>query len=199
MELTDVQRALLQRAAQTLLNQPDYAHPLKALAELSSRDVTEEIKRRRRMFVNANREVQDLGSALLSPEAALYWKDAQRVLAHGKLVLDRGSRKMEKSHSLACEALEEHFDERVPDADRSKFVRYDPNRPDLWDDRWHACVDWYFPLLRRDLQTAKAIANPMGKAQLDVLRELLAEPIVSVDQTDRQRLMDRVAALRRGE
>lgn len=199
MELTNVQRALLQRAVQTLLDQPEYAHPLKALAELSSRDVTDEIKRRRGMYVSANREVEELGPALLSPEAALYWKEAQRVLAHGNLVLARGSRKMEKSHSRACEALEERFDERVPNSDKPKFVRYDLNRPDLWDDRWHACVDWYFPLLRQDLQTAKVIANPMGQAQLDVLRELLAEPVASVDQTERQRLLERVAELRRGE
>ena len=197
MELTDVQRALLQRAIQTLLDQPEYAHSLKVLAETSSRDVTDEIKRRHSMYVSANREVEKLGPNILSPGAALYWKEAQRVLAYGNLVISRGSRKMEKSHSKKCEALEERFDERVPDSDKPKFVRYDLDRPDLWDDRWHACVDWYFPLLRHDLRSAKVVANPMGKAQLDVLHEILAERDVGVDQAEQQRLMERIAALRR--
>lgn len=193
MEMTDVQRALFQRAIESLLTDPDYAHPLPQIARLCGGEAMNDIKLRQKMYAGANAEVTNSGSALLSPEASLYWKEAQRVLAYSRLVLVRGSRSAEKALSLKCETLEESFASRVPDHEKGKFLVHDPESPDRWDDRWHSCIDGNFPLLRADLQKAPTIRNPLGRAQLEVLREMLDEADNYGHMIERQNLMERVA------
>ena len=181
MILTEVERATLRLALAALEEDVTATLPMATLNAILGRDWASRVTERRAEFVKANRSMSG-GSSLLSASAQNYWADARSVLAYGRLVLSMGSRKAEKVLSSKCEALDESFSARVHPSERGCFLIHDLNGSN-WDDRWHACVDFNFPILRVELMGQTVVANPLREAQMEGLAEVLSPPIVDAPFT----------------
>lgn len=182
MDLTEVQIAGLALALGTLDAKPEYKNPLSLIRRIGGPEVVGEIKEVLAEYKAANLISLSGGVALLSASAADYWQEARGVLSYGRLVLSMGSRKSEKTLGRKCEALDESFEARVAPNERGMFLIHELEGGN-WDDRWHACIDFNFPLLRRDLGGATAYANPMSEAQRAVIGALV-HPVVERDVRD---------------
>jgi hypothetical protein len=172
MNLTDFQTAGVKLLLRKLEGDPAYVHPMTVIRRLAGPDIAKSIKEERAALVDYNKMVKS-NAPLLSTSAMDYWTEARSVLAYGKLALSRGARAAEQSLSRKCEALEESFAHRVPDREKGHFLIYDINdmSGENWDDRWHSCVDFNFPILR-DQGSSGTIANTMREAQITVLSVL---------------------------
>lgn len=197
MDLTEVQIAGLTRALGTLDAEPDYQHPLSLIRRIGGPEVVAEIKDVAAEYKAANLVSLTSGVTLLSASAADYWHEARGVLSYGRLVLSMGSRKAEKVLGRKCEALDESFEARVAPNERGMFLIHELEGGN-WDDRWHACIDFNFPLLRRDLGGATAYKNPMSEAQRTVLGALV-HPVVKreVREASVLRLRDMLLSITR--
>lgn len=178
MKLSTVQASLARKALATLENDDAFAHPMSTIARVLGEAGASEVRQREAEYQQFNKDLAG-DTALLSPDAAAYWADWQKMYRSGQRFHAAGSGttypKWEKAVSRMCEALDESFDARVPDNEKEKFLIYDAQRMDAgnWDDRWHACVDFFPPVLRRELLGDGRVSNPKGRAQREVLNGLL--------------------------
>lgn len=187
--LNDVQRVAIQRALNTLASKPDYHHPAALIARIAGQKAVAEVAKLKSEFVAANKAAKDHGGAMLSASAADYWQEAQAALAYGRMVMANPSRGREIALSKKCEDLLAGFDGRVPDSEKGKFVQYVDGDAGSWDDRWHATVDFFFPLLSSSFVTSVPIKNPQSEAQCIVLTGLLDVP----SEADRARNVSRLS------
>lgn len=195
MKLTEVQVAGLAQALATLEATPDWKLPMSIIRRNGGDEVVDAINRLHGEYVNANKAATS-PTAFLSASSVDYWQEARKVLAYGRLALSMGSRSAEKQLGKKCEALDESFDARVPDEEKGAFQIHDINDPSTWDDRWHNCVDFNFPLLRESmLGGVPVIDSPMRQAQLDVLSGIVHPIIVLADPEEESARSERVAAL----
>lgn len=171
MTLTEVELATLQIALTALENDPDAKLPTTTINAIIGAEWAAEIVNRRKSFIEANKAAAS-GTGLLSGSAQDYWREARSVLSYGRLALSMGSRKAEVTLSRKCEALDESFLQRVPLSEQGFFLIHDIDGGN-WDDRWHCCVDFYFPILRPELVGRTIMANPSRDALLEVLTEIL--------------------------
>ena len=171
MTLNPVQRATLRIALSALEDNPDADLPTSDINAIIGPTWAAEIAARKSNYMEANAAASSL-TGLLSSSAMDYWREARSVLSYGRLALSMGSRKAELALSRKCEALEESFSQRVAPSEQGKFLIHDISGSN-WDDRWHNCVDFYFPILRGELLGQTVVANPLRAAQCEVLADIL--------------------------
>lgn len=169
MELTNFQAAGVKLLIKKLMDDPSYAHPMPVIKRLAGTVIAERIREERASLLEYNKLAKSNVPAL-SATAMDYWAEARAVLTYGRLALSQGSRTAERTLSRKCEALEESFAHRVPDQEKGHFLIHDINDGKSWDDRWHCCVDYNFPLLRDN--HAPVISNVMREAQISILGSL---------------------------
>ncbi|WP_156347442.1 MULTISPECIES: hypothetical protein [unclassified Sphingomonas] len=178
--LNDVQRAQVASALKTLEENDGYSHPVATIIRIAGKQVAMQIAQLETDYRNANDAAKEHGGAMLSPEAADYWQEAQGVLRYARIALAGNDPKYRKEKALArkCERLEEGFAARVPDCDKPKFVQYDPQSLNTQDERWNWTVDGPFPLLSEHFNGSLPIANPKAEAQRVVLATLVDQDMV---------------------
>ncbi|MES3097282.1 hypothetical protein [Sphingomonas aerolata] len=178
MELNAIQLAGLTAALATLKDRPEYSHPIPLLRRIGGDEVVKEVKSLHGEYVQANKDAESGGIAMLSGDSAAYWEEARGVLVYGRLIMSKGDKlagKGAQTLSLKCESLDESFVHRVPPQEQGMFLVFDINSTDgsNWDDRWHACRDYNFPLLRADLGGSTPVKHPMNEAQGTVLAAIV--------------------------
>ncbi|UYY77478.1 hypothetical protein [Sphingomonas sp. R1] len=178
MDLNDVQRAAIKLALAKLDSDREHKHEMALIKRLIGEVGAKQVQALYREYVQANKDARKNGGALLSPDAADYWQEAQATLAYGAMVYanpsNGGYGNREKALSRKCEELGASFSSRVPQNEQGKFRQYVDGDPDHWDDRWHNTRDGFFPLLDASFSSAvPVVSNAMGEAQRIVLYGVL--------------------------
>jgi len=173
--LDNVQRAAIELALKTLDENSEYKHRAAIIIQVAGEEAAEDVTELAKEYRDANAAAKANSGAMLSAEAADYWREAQGVLALGRRVKSIGSREGEKDLSRKCERLEESFSARVPLAEQGKFIQHHLEDGLGWDDRWHYTEDFAFPLLSPQFNDSLPVKNPVGEAQRVVLAALLTE------------------------
>lgn len=175
--LTELHRAAARHALIPLQNDHEFFHKADVLKRTFPQSVLDAIRAEKKMADQYNKDADEAGGAILTPEAGAYWEDVQLLIKRGKAAQARGDKKAEKEISLASERLLETFDERVTDHDKPKFVQLDAQRHDeTWDDRW-SYIEFPAPLLDENLTSAHRIPSTANYAQRSILGTLGQPPV----------------------
>lgn len=174
MAITPEQRETISVALDRLYADPAFELPIAAIRQILDRTWEKRVLAQRAEYVAANKMAAN-PAAMLSGSARDWWEEARQALAYGRLALSRGSRASEKALSRKCEKLDESFEARVPVQERGMFKFHDLTDGPGWDDRWHCCMDFNFPLLREEFCSGPMFTNPMREAQISVLNDALGK------------------------
>lgn len=170
--ITELHRAAARHALIPLNNDHEFHHKADVLRRTFPQSVLDAIKSEKAEADQYNKDADEAGGAILTPEAGAYWEEVQLLIKRGKAAQARGDKQAEKEISMASERLLEAFDDRVPDHDKPKFIRLDPRRhKDTWDDRW-SYIEFPAPLLNENLASAHRIPSTNNYAQRSVLAAL---------------------------
>lgn len=172
--ITDpLQLGAIRAALRPLDLDPSFSHKMPVLARFLDKDILAQIKADEEDARAINKSAVESG-LMLSPEAALYWEEVQAQIKRGKRLQAEGTNpKLEKDISLACEALAESFEARVPVGEQPKFKHLTwENHEQEWDERW-SYVEHEPPLLRDEFSVAFTIPNVKNHAQRNVLSSLV--------------------------
>jgi hypothetical protein len=172
--ITDpLQRGAIRAALRPLELDPSFSHKGPVLARFLAKDILALIKAEEEEAREINKSAAESG-LMLSPEASDYWEEVQKQINRGKRLQAAGANpKLEKDISLACEALAESFEARVPKGEQPKFKSLDPEgHKETYDERW-SYVEHEPPLLRDEFAVAFTIPNVKNHAQRNVLNDLL--------------------------
>lgn len=179
--ITELHRAAARHALIPLNNDHEFYHKADVLKRTFPQSVLDAIKSEKAEADQYNKDADEAGGAILTPEAGSYWEEVQLLIKRGKAAQVRGDKKAEKEISMASERLLEAFDERVPDHDKPKFLQLDAQRhKETWDDRW-SYIEFPAPLLNENLTSAHRISSTNNYAQRSVLAALGQPPISEMD------------------
>lgn len=199
MSLTDVERALIERALDRLAQGDEHAHKISLIERIAGKAAADEVRALRKDYKEANDAAKEHGGAMLSAEAADYWQEARGVLAYGAMVMANPSRGRELALSRKCEHLLASFEQRVPAIEHGKFRQYRDGDGANWDDRWHNTIDGFFPLLESHYSGSVPISDPMAEAQRTILGGLLSGPSPAANVNRLSGVLRSIAAERNAE
>jgi len=180
--ITPLQRAAARQALVPLNNDHEFYHKADVLKRTFPQSVLDDIKAEIEVAKEFNKNADEIGGAILTPEAGAYWEEVQLLVKRGKAAQARGDKGAESEINKASERLQEAFDERVPDHDKPKFKQLDPqNHKETWDDDW-AYIEFPAPLLRDEFASSHRIASPRNYGQRSVLTVLGQPPVSQADE-----------------
>lgn len=175
--MTDaIQRAAARQALVPLCNNATFSHKTALLRRTFGENIVLEIKKEEREAKEYNKAAKEQGGAILTPEAATYWDEVQKLIKRGMAAQEKGDQAAVDEVNKASESLAASFDSRVPDHDKPKFKKLDQQRhAETWDERW-SYVEHVPPLLCDEFSSAFRIENVSNHAQQIVLLALAQPP-----------------------
>jgi len=174
--VTEIQRAAARLALIPLCEDATFAHPTQMLRRTFGDEVVKDIKRETAQAKEYNELAEGKGGAILTPEAATYWDEVQKLIRRGMAAQARGDQAAEEAISREAENLASSFESRVPDQDKPKFKHHDIlNSAATWDERW-SYVEHDPPLLGEAFSSSFRIEKVANHAQQTVLFALAQPP-----------------------
>ena len=174
--VTEIQRAAARLALIPLCEDATFAHPTQMLRRTFGDEVVKDIKRETAQAKEYNELAEGKGGAILTPEAATYWDEVQKLIRRGMAAQARGDQAAEEAISREAENLASSFESRVPDQDKPKFKHHDIlNSAATWDERW-SYVEHDPPLLGEAFSSSFRTEKVANHAQQTVLFALAQPP-----------------------
>lgn len=173
MTMTAIKCAQIKRALATLERKPEYVHDKALIRRIAGKEAVAEIVRKERELRAT--KTHGMEAASLSPDSRAYWDEVEQAIRLGQLAQASGDRRLEKRVSLMSERLEERFNERVSDCDKTKF-QCSQGDEKTWDERW-SFIEFRPPLLRQEYVGRGGVKHPMNAAQRVVLEHLLDQQL----------------------
>ena len=181
MILDPIRQATIKDALATLEDVPDYSHKLSLIRTIAGTEVVKEVITRKEEIDAENASAANL-LLTLHPESIAYHERVTQLIKENKRAQASGDGGAVDRVRFASEKLCEAFEEMVQEADRDKFVEWTGDDDvAAWDLRWEY-LEFRPPIIRREFLTPYVHADPMNRAQQEVLRTLVPDQEVLTEK-----------------